>query len=378
MQTAERMTEEEQNERRRRLRHDVSVQAMVTGIGRGQAPCVVKDVSRTGLFMSLVPVKGDGPRTVQIGMPIVIEFEAVVDGVRKRARLPARIARVLSSGVGVRFAKLEPDALSALQAVVWSAAKARYAAEHGSEAGDDTGEHAVASVAAGAPAPHRAADSAAVVAECTGILGSHAPRIASLFLRVLGGHLHTAHKDARHPHERKQLDAAVITLNDFRTQFADAIINGLQAEFERFVNLEQGPGPPLLEPPPDESGLSLVGTDRLDDVLSYAEVVDYLNREVQPKVYELTQRLAHVAERPLREEDNPLSPETVCRVISDAIRRRLTSTRVHRFTCETLRDNLGSQLSDLYDDLNQAMIQRGILPVLKPKLVIDNVKTTRR
>jgi hypothetical protein len=139
----------------------------------------------------------------------------------------------------------------------------------------------------------------------------------------------------------------------FRRQFLDL--------FNRKVK-----GVPAEAPAP-AGELALVDDSELEQALAVQGMAARLRAACEGELGALTQRFGFLLERPgLADEANPASPETVCRALKDACDQIEAEWRVRLTLLRVLEGQVAGELRRVYHDLNAHLVERRILPEVRP------------
>jgi len=156
---------------------------------------------------------------------------------------------------------------------------------------------------------------------------------------------------------------------DARTQ-ARANRAAIEAKFrEHFVecfNLKVlGDAPP---PAAEEEGeLALLDEAALEQKLALAEMSRHLGSACENELFALGQRMGYLLEREGLEDDaNPVSPATICDALKDACDQIQSDYKVRMALLRQLTGHVESELQRVYHDLNALLVERHILPDVRP------------
>lgn len=141
----------------------------------------------------------------------------------------------------------------------------------------------------------------------------------------------------------------------FRRQFLDI--------FNRKVKGEPGAVPAQDAP----RALALVDDDDLEQVLAVQGMASRLKAACEGELGALSQRFGFLLERPdLADEANPVSPEAVCGALKDACDQIEAGWKVRLTLLRVLEGHVAGELRRVYHDLNAHLVERQILPEIKP------------
>lgn len=115
--------------------------------------------------------------------------------------------------------------------------------------------------------------------------------------------------------------------------------------------------------------LSLVGETELEETLAIGSMVGKAENRLSRGLYALTQRLSVVmGGAKVADEDNPFGPRAVTRAFKDAISCLDAEIEVKLFILKLFDKYVMGGLDHLYEEVNQLLMDGGVLPQLKPQL----------
>lgn len=129
--------------------------------------------------------------------------------------------------------------------------------------------------------------------------------------------------------------------------------------------------PPERTAPSDAAGevaqgLTLVGSDELEENLAVEGMAGKVRRTHQTALHGIAHRLAHVLHRPPPDgEGHPLDPETFCQAFREALRALDLEIRIRLVILKLFDQHVASRLGPLYEEVNAYLVGRGILPDLR-------------
>lgn len=112
---------------------------------------------------------------------------------------------------------------------------------------------------------------------------------------------------------------------------------------------------------PGLQGLSLVEDDVFEEWLVFSDSARKVELDHQPVLSELALRLTEVFGQPIDNENNPYAPSTFVQAFKDALRLITLAPEPARIAYATFRDTLSARAGRLYDSLNDALAERGVL-----------------
>ncbi|QJR13131.1 hypothetical protein DSM104443_04225 [Usitatibacter rugosus] len=115
------------------------------------------------------------------------------------------------------------------------------------------------------------------------------------------------------------------------------------------------------------SELSLVNDEELEGTLQASDMARKLSNQCEAELYALSQRFGFLLERPeMKDDANPLSPATVCAALKDACDKIDTGFKVRMALLKQFEGYVAVDLQRVYHDLNAHLVQRQILPEIRP------------
>lgn len=119
--------------------------------------------------------------------------------------------------------------------------------------------------------------------------------------------------------------------------------------------------------PAPSSELSLVADEELEGSLAASDMARKLSNQCEAELYALSQRFGFLLERPeMKDDANPLSPGTVCAALKDACDKIDTGFKVRMALLRQFEGYVAADLQRVYHDLNAHLVQRQILPEIRP------------
>jgi hypothetical protein len=116
----------------------------------------------------------------------------------------------------------------------------------------------------------------------------------------------------------------------------------------------------------DFGELSLIDTDQIEDDVAVRHLADKIKANVEWELRDLNARMSYLLNRDGAEEsNNPLRPELFCRALESACKRLDAD---HQTTIEVLKcfeGALTQNISVVYQDLNQRLISKRVLPKVR-------------
>lgn len=118
------------------------------------------------------------------------------------------------------------------------------------------------------------------------------------------------------------------------------------------------------EPSFKEMTLSLVEDAALEDWLAFSDISRNLETEYQETLSQLEQRLSVVFQTAIDKENNPFGPAAFSQAFQNALNEFTLDRLALKISYAIYKDVLTGTLGELYDKLNQHLIEEGVLPEL--------------
>ncbi len=303
--------------------------------------CLVKDFCVAGMF---IQIDMRQLRFVQPQTPAVVYFALTLEGRRQDFQMTLTVCRVTSNGLGVAFKAPDPKIIGLLH-----------------------------NLAQAAPA--------ATDIKPGESLADTQRRFAPEFGRTLPGLTELAERSAAHmaiEFTRLAADALFIGARDARTNREQSKFTDAQAQLRRRTDEIKERVPqimtkavatinnPLRTKLPKEGAelpnLSLVDKDEFEEFLSVSEVVSDLEAKFKKPLFELNQRFSFLARREIDDDSNPLAPALICNAFAEAMKGVSFDRQISDVVYKTLRRTIEPELERLYDQANNLLIEKGVLP----------------
>jgi len=115
------------------------------------------------------------------------------------------------------------------------------------------------------------------------------------------------------------------------------------------------------------SELSLVNEEQLEGTLAVSDMVRKMSNACEGELRALSQRFGFLLERPeLQDDANPLSPATFVAALKDACDHIEAGFKVRMALLKQFETYVSADLQGMYHDLNAHLVQRQILPEIRP------------
>lgn len=116
----------------------------------------------------------------------------------------------------------------------------------------------------------------------------------------------------------------------------------------------------------NDSSIGLVGAEQLEEDLARNNMVTKVRGTCSQSLFSLDKRIGFLIQDPdLEHWQNPLGPEAICDAFRTAARRIETGIEIRLVIYKLFDQHVISHLDDLYKEINQRLIQAGVLPEIK-------------
>ena len=115
--------------------------------------------------------------------------------------------------------------------------------------------------------------------------------------------------------------------------------------------------------------MSLVNDEDLEQSIAVSEMARKMHSTCESELYALSQRFGFLLERPeLADDANPLSPGTIFEALKDACDQVEAGYKVRLTLLRMFENHVAADLERVYHDLNSHLVQRHILPEIRPSI----------
>ena len=113
--------------------------------------------------------------------------------------------------------------------------------------------------------------------------------------------------------------------------------------------------------------LALVGEEDLEGALAASEMARKMSNSCESELFALSQRFGFLMDRAeLKDEANPISPATICAALKEACGHVEAGFKVRMTLLRQFESYVAADLQHVYHDLNAHLVQRHILPEIRP------------
>ena len=146
--------------------------------------------------------------------------------------------------------------------------------------------------------------------------------------------------------------------------FRSRLLEGFNAEIRRDGRREEETAGLL----PDGDGLGLVDDERLEEDLAVGNMITKIEVNCRQELGALNQRIGFLMDdRELERGGNPIGPRVICNAFLDACAGIESGLKVKLIILKLFdRFVVGNDVLPLYQALNRLLIERGVLPDLRP------------
>ncbi len=206
--------------------------------------------------------------------------------------------------------------------------------------------------------------------ESAGVLTDCRDLALGRILHALGGVLDRVEDELFALAEQAREREAQNLYLDARTQARSrrpAMEEVFRRQFLEFFNRKVKGDPAARAPGAEPRELALVDDSDLEQALAVQAMAARLRAACEGELGALSQRFGFLLEKPeLADEANPVSPETVCDALKDACDQIEAGWQVRLTLLRVLEGQVAGELRRVYHDLNAHLVERQILPEIRP------------
>ncbi|MGH8592984.1 MAG: DUF1631 family protein [Gammaproteobacteria bacterium] len=317
------------NERRRHSRIPVFVRATLIGPDLSPRACTIRDYCKGGLFIAWKGKVTASP--LSRGDGVTIQFRAdEPPSEMSPLEMPAAIARVFAGGVGVAFTEAFPSALAALKRI----------AERQRET------------------PKRAGNPQ-LLREIENLCDRHLQTMSQEFLERASSRLFECANNAK-----SNMDQSDFLENRAElSERGQSIISGVTREIhERLQDVGRPQAREEFQAGAETLNLSLMGKDEFEDFLAVSELTSRAEHQHKDVLFALQQRFFSHAVSPQSSKSGlPFSPGIVFRSLAQALRQTRLKAKASMELYALGGRVLTPALGILYQEINQFLIDQGVL-----------------
>ena len=336
-------------ERRAFERHSIQLPAICRHATLGEFSCEIRDFCIGGMY--LICTDRAPERAQSQNGPISILCTIPTAAGEQRLSFQARIVRSDGHSCGVSF--LNPD-LTALQALQ-DYARQHPAPPQGQPPFDAAGEHTGTNSGA---YPE-------LFDECRKLLIDQVTPLALMFVERCTERLFNTVDQLKRAQEQNAYFSA---LSIFEKQ-GDVFVQAFKQDISSQLQQGDGTDRPAARAPEEmaltRGHLTLIEDEVFEDWLAVTDLIDHAESHNQEKLNALAQRLAVILEKQINHDNNPFAPSLFAHAFQEALKNLDLENVIFQACYSVFRQLLNSQLSSLYDKLNQYLIDHGILPEME-------------
>ncbi|MEM9532697.1 MAG: DUF1631 family protein [Pseudomonadota bacterium] len=355
---------DQKQERRRYPRLPVRHAATVEVPEQGPVHVVVEDFCPGGLFVSLmdqIPV-ADHPDARVVASGQVLNFTIYFDELGQSADSQVRVARVSEMGFGLAFSREEPQLAGQLAAV---------ARKQGFEVPDEPTADTGVAAASSASTPETTGAHGPIRGDIAGRTMKFAGDTISKVIEEAKDALLTAAGEAPSDVGQAPYFEAMSLLRRSGGVVSKAFLEALEAHLKTYDTLKPMSG---QAPASKDSGeLSLVDEEEFENWLTMSEIVASVENRNHEALHALDARLTKILGKRVDTRNNPLGPGALCQHFASGIEQLEIGHGPAQVIWRSFGKSLNSALKKFYDDINDLLIEAGVLP----KLVFTPVRPRR-
>ncbi|WP_339616440.1 DUF1631 domain-containing protein [uncultured Gilvimarinus sp.] len=161
-----------------------------------------------------------------------------------------------------------------------------------------------------------------------------------------------------------------------RKDTESAFFQHIDVNFARLMDSGAFPEASAEEAPASLDNLSLVGNEELEEMVASETMVNRANEQFAERVQHLTLRIDHLVPIKVYQKNNPVGCDAVCAAFIEASGDIDIDVKARLVLLKLFDRAVMCQLGELYDQLNQHLIEANILPSLRGGVGARGVKPT--
>jgi diguanylate cyclase (GGDEF)-like protein len=338
------------DDQRAHPRYNVFLDALLTGKGLESKACKIRDICVGGMFLSFEGPAGEvtysSQTPIRAGDEVGVHFYVPHEGRDHAYDVQAKVARVLSAGIGVAFTDIQPATLQTLMHFAKSRGEERPAAP------PRTG---------GLSAAEKDRLSQLTRTWFKQDLGAW----MSDFFRKAEDKLFLASREATDSQMQRRYWDAIEVLKSKRQNAEREIYSALLEQFDHVGAKVGGSKIPGEDTQPG-SELSLVNTREFEDFLVISETVDKAETYYKAQLFELQQRLSFVFGLAIDMGNNPVGAGAISHAFCDAMHAIGLDPDAFKVVLQAYSDGVVPEFSRFYQRLNAELQKEGV-PLLEQR-----------
>ncbi|MFT5446320.1 MAG: hypothetical protein ACI9DC_001486 [Gammaproteobacteria bacterium] len=342
----------QENSRSGGLRHDVSIPVRVEGLRGGDMNATIQDVSSTGMSMRLpMSATEHDDKVLPFGSSLSIVFAPDhANAPEDVVRLSVVVTRRQLPIIGVRFIDINQDQRHALRVLAMLAVESRTTSKSGAR---DT-----------VARPDPELDARAIMIACRKVIEQRLPNIVWTLrtelvtqLRIMGLN-DTDKSEAKAEAELIEQKSTAITRTIERQVLQTfAELSGLDSTQELVFTRAQ------LEQAAKQMAdkkVGLIDRKSLERSIAINTACKRLESTLAGKSFDLNVRLANVLGRRIEDDQTPLAPSTMCRILWQAVQQYCESPHVDVSLHAVIVKRIMPMISELYGDLGTTLDKNNV------------------
>ena len=329
-------------------------------------PCRIHDFCLGGMLV--VPSGYSGGevllagKSVARGDKLIVRCVAQVGGEHHDHKVRGRAASVSSRGVGVSFDADNPDEVWRITQLVRKLREARQ-----EERADERSSRATTSPMG----VEQAVNAGRLLEEARRHIQSFLASGVEASFQDAEDRLFALANDASSDADRTAFHDAIEELNGFKVSVESAFFGTVDRELNGLGQPASQRGSPMTEE--GETELSLMDTGNFDDWLTTKNIISATQPFLKAPQFDLEQRLSHLVNAAIHEENNPIGLTAMCLTFHDSIQNLGASRACRHAVLQGFDKTVIQNLETLYDDLNNMLVEGGVLQTVDR---IPNVAST--
>jgi len=320
---------------KRRYTRQTTLQAARVRLGDGEAIAAeIRDYCQTGLYIAFLGEgTPDAAIPAMVGTLVQVEFGGKNGN---RFRFKGRVARVSPNGIGVLVHVMPEGALQALQVGVPITKSVT---------------SKVQPVLIEEPG-----QSQPLKLECIHIFRGFLDTVIQDFFQLAQEQLDKESQEQLGFLDRSRYEYGAQELIRSRNSIEEAFLNAIRDHIQNNELVSESPSVTPTTSKLAGKHLSLVNEDEFEDWLSLSAVIKQVDREIAIELDEFEKRYSRLVGMPIGRKNNPFGPEGIGRAFQVAIQVLDFTNPIRAVLYKALGQAISNCSSDLYQQLNQALI----------------------
>jgi diguanylate cyclase (GGDEF)-like protein len=358
--------------RRAYVRYPVALDATIVVSSDRSIPCSMRNFCMGGMFLHYnLQFAGEQPISIAANEVLTVHCLVPDAGGEKLIEFQARVARALQDGIGIAFINPNQESLQVMQ---------RFALQFSMDAEKKQADK-VSEIKGGGNSSGgigRRYDD--IIVDCERIVQETMDSLLGQLRAELANRLFDLSRDAASPEVQNEFFSAseVIKTND--TQFLNAVRSNFKERLQERVSGVLNHEQPRANKHEDISleKLSLIGDEDLGAWLAVSEVTNKAEEKNRESLSTLNERLSVVYGMHINHVNNPYGPALFAESFQAALGHYEFIEPINVACYALLKEILVPLSTDLYLKLNSMLIEYGILPKLKFKLIGQSISSNSK